>query len=72
MLMNIELLKEKIEASNIKKRAFKDALGVTYYTFNRKINGDSNFSINEMNILARMLKLTDKEKVRIFFGKQGC
>lgn len=70
--MNLELLKQKIDESNIKKKAFKDALGVTYYTFNRKINGESTFSINEMNILVMMLKLTDKDKIRIFFGKQGC
>lgn len=67
--MNYGLFKEKIKQSGIKKEAFKNAIGCTYNTLNRKLDGKSEFTINELNILANMLDLSRTDRLKIFFGK---
>lgn len=67
--MNYKLFKEKMDQSGIKKEVFKNAIGCTYYTFQMKMEGKSEFTIKELNILANILKLTRSERLNIFFGK---
>lgn len=66
--MDLELFRRKIKESKIKKSAFKDALGCTYYTFQQKMEGKTDFTVKEANVLSNMLHLTNEERLKIFFG----
>lgn len=66
--MNLELLRQKIDDSNIKKGALKEAIGCTYSTLSRKIDGKSDFTVKEMEKIVLLLRLTKSEKDKIFFG----
>lgn len=66
--MNIDKLKGKLVE---KKKTYADcseALGITITTFSNKMNGKSNFNVEEVNRLANYLDLRTEEKIDIFLN----
>lgn len=68
-MTNTELLKEFIDKSGLKLQFIAEALGISRYTLNNKIENRSQFKPGEMKTLCELLgikSLSDKE--RIFFA----
>lgn len=66
-MMNLELLKEKIANSGIARTAIAAALNMSMPTFYNRLSGEREFKASEMRELARVLKLSDSERDKIFF-----
>lgn len=67
-MVNYELLNEKIKASGLKLYAIADACGLTRQGFHNKISGEREFSHSEIVALCDVLRLTPKEREKIFFN----
>ena len=67
-LTNVEVLRAKIEASGLKLSYIAAELGISRYGLSKKLNCENEFKITEMKQLCNILKLTDKEKISIFFS----
>ncbi|WP_312907292.1 hypothetical protein [Tissierella praeacuta] len=66
--MNIDKLKGKLVE---KKKTYEDCanvLNISITTFSNKINGKGRLYIDEVNLLASYLELTDTEKIDIFLN----
>jgi predicted transcriptional regulator len=61
-------LSEAIENRGVKKSFVAQQIGVSVSTFWRKMKGSSEFTLNEIRIIAATLRLTDKEICDIFFS----
>lgn len=71
MMVNTQLLNDKIKASGLKKEYIAERLGITRSGFYKKATNGSEFTVKEVNIICDLLsitKLTDKES--IFFAKE--
>lgn len=68
-MTNVELLGEKIKASGISLTALAAALGVSVPTIYSRKKGESEFTASEIVKVAKMLKLSKKERDAIFFGE---
>lgn len=67
-MTNTELLREKIEQSGYKLQFIAKKVGITYQSLLNKINNRSDFRANEIQALYELLKLTEEERVEIFFA----
>lgn len=68
-MINVELLKNKIDESGYKLKFISKQLNITYQGFLNKINGSSEFKLSEISYLTDLLKLTIEEKELIFFNQ---
>ncbi len=66
--MNAGLLRQKIDESGYKLQFVARKLGITYQGFLKKLNGDTEFKISEVQALRSLLDLTDDEVDKIFFA----
>ncbi len=64
--MNKTLLKSKMALNNDNDRSLAEKMKITPASFSNKIRGKSKFTINEMNNIRKIYKLTDREFVEIF------
>lgn len=69
-MTNTALLREKIEESGYKMRFIAKKMGITYQGLLNKINNRSEFRANEIQVLYNFLRLTDEERVEIFFAHE--
>lgn len=60
-------LRLAITASGHSRKECADALGVSLYTFHRKLHNETEFKASEIAILCSFLNINDKEE--IFFAK---
>lgn len=67
-MTNTKILKEKINDSGYKLVFLAKKLGITSYTFMKKIKNKTEFKATEIKTLSKMLKINQKETVEIFFG----
>jgi len=65
--VDTELLKRTIERSGLKPSFISDTLGVSRQALNGKVNGKIAFRQSEVYVMCDLLRLTDEEKVQIFF-----
>jgi len=63
-----ELLKAKMVELHINADTLSDKLGINVTTLYRKINGDSEFNRNELNIIRDILNLSSDDMDAIFFA----
>ena len=49
------------------KRAIADKIGMPYYTFARRLKGDSEFRASEIEAISKALNLKVSERNAIFF-----
>ena len=69
-MIRTKLLKQKIEEEfgENKLTVFYDKMGKTPFTIRRKMNGEKEFTVAEVKKIAKLLHLTHKEILVIFFG----
>ena len=66
--MNVNELKGKITAKGMTIQAFCDQFGFVRSTFDRKLNGPSEFDRDEIERIINALSLTWDEARNIFFA----
>lgn len=64
--LDSDKLKGRLKENRLTYEDCASALGISVTTFSSKINGRSQFKLVEANKLAKLLKLTGKEKTEIF------
>lgn len=70
-MVNIKLLKEKIETKGYSPRTFSNKLGIDASTLYRRYkNKGEDFTIGEAEAIAEILDLTDDEFDSIFFARE--
>lgn len=69
-MTNTTLLKDFIERSGYKRSYIAECLGITTYSLLLKINNKSEFKANEIDILCRLLNISIRDRMRIFFARQ--
>jgi len=68
-MTNTELLKEKVRGSGIRNTFIADKLGISLTGWYRKMNGESPFTAEQIQILCGLLHITSlREKEDIFFA----
>ena len=68
MLVNTDLLNEKIEQSGLRISFIVENLGISRQGFDLKRNGKIAFRLSEVFVLCSLLNITDKEeKGKIFY-----
>ena len=65
--MKINLLKSKMSLYGDNNKKLAEKLNITPSAFSRKINGSSNFTIEEMKFIRKEYRLSDVEFLDIFF-----
>jgi hypothetical protein len=68
-MTNTKLLDHYIEKSGYKKSFVAQQIGLTTYGFSLKANNKSEFKANEIEALCRLLKISVKDRMAIFFAK---
>ena len=66
--MNVDKLRDKISSSRKTIEALAVYLGINMSTFYRKINGESDFTRNEIQLVKQKLGLSSSEVEAIFFA----
>lgn len=67
-MVNTQLLDERIAASGFKLSYIVENVGLSRQGFDKKRKGITPFRKAEVYVLSDMLKLTDEEKMKIFFA----
>ena len=68
--MNVDKLRDKMSSSRKTIEALAVYLGINMSTFYRKINGESDFTRNEIMLITSFLNLTADEVFAIFFANE--
>lgn len=68
-MTNTPLLEEYIQKSGYKKSFLAKELGITAYGFALKCNNSSEFKASEIDMLCKLLKISIKDRMAIFFAK---
>ena len=68
-MTNTLLLEEHIKKSGYKKKHLIKALGISRYGFTLKCTNKSEFKACEIDILCKLLNISVKERMAIFFAK---
>lgn len=67
-MTNTEMLKSAIDRKGLKQGYVAERLGITRQGFLKKLNNESEFKANEIQILHDLLGLSKSERDNIFFG----
>jgi len=68
--MDLNYLANKIEEIGIPISTIADKMGISRTTFYKKLNGERDFQISEIESICTILRLTDYEKKHIFFADE--
>lgn len=68
--MNKFMLDMKVKENGKTNEAMAKLLGIDVATYYRKRNGDSEFTLRELQVLRQELSLSPNEFDIIFFGKE--
>lgn len=68
MLFKSELLKAKMVAKGVSAKELADKIGINTVTLYRKINGKTEFTRSEMQIIKSVFNLNKGEMDSIFFA----
>ena len=66
--MDLNYLSKKIEEINIPISTIADKMGISRTTFYKKLNGERDFQVSEIESICDILRLTNDEKKHIFFA----
>lgn len=66
--MNLEYLNDRIAVSRIPITAIAEGLGLSRQSLYLKMKGERDFKTSEVTRLCEILRLTDEEKMLIFFA----
>lgn len=65
--MNGRALLALLTERKITQKKLCEAIGIDYTTFYRKVNGQTDFTRDEISAIARELKLSDEQIIELFF-----
>jgi hypothetical protein len=65
-----KILREKINECGYKLKYIASILGISHQGLINKLNNESEFKASEIQTLTNLLKLTTREKEKIFFAKK--
>lgn len=65
--MNVNMFKGKMVENELTQEQVAKELGISIPSFRRKMYNDK-FTISEINVLSRLLSLTEREFISIFFN----
>lgn len=69
LLVNTQLLEDKINSSGVKKGYLAEQLGISIQSFKRKCDNKNEFKLSEADIICKELGITSlKEKEKIFYN----
>lgn len=68
--MNLEYLNDRITVSRIPITAIAEGLGLSRQSLYLKMKGERDFKTSEVSKLCEILRLTDEEKMLIFFAEK--
>lgn len=69
-MVNTEVLRQKVVDSGLKYKSIAQALGLSSYGLQLKIDGSNDFKAGEISQICEMLNITSlEEKESIFFTK---
>lgn len=69
-MLNTQLLDEKIDKSGFKVGYLVESLGLSRNGFDKKRKGKTPFRTAEIYVLCDLLKLSESEKMAIFFANK--
>lgn len=69
-MVNIELLKQKIEESGYTVKYIAQSIGITRESLYNKMNRKTEFSAREIVMVTSLLKLNRDERDQIFFNEK--
>ncbi len=69
-MVNLKLLNEKIDNSGMTKTAIARKMGISRETLYQKTQGESEWTINNMETFSRALHLTEQETKVIFLSSE--
>lgn len=67
-MANLNKLNDLIECKGVKKTWLAEQLGITPQTLIYKLYGASDFKLQEVNTLCKILNIDEKETKQIFFN----
>ena len=67
-MTNTTLLEKYIEKSGYKKSYIAEQIGLTAWGFMLKVNNKSEFKASEIDALCKLLKISNKDRMAIFFA----
>lgn len=68
-MVDLKTLNKTIDQSGMKLSAISDKMGVTRTTLYNKVSGRTEFNASEIETLANVLHLSEKDRNSIFFAK---
>lgn len=69
-MVNSKMLKERAKSMGIRQKDIADALGLQQSTVNQKINNVRPMLLDEAEIMATLLKISNDEFAAYFFAKE--
>lgn len=69
-MIDVKLLEQKVEGSKLKRQAIYDALGISRWTWDNRMDGSGQFKLKEIQELCELLRLTAEERDLIFFAQK--
>lgn len=69
-MTDIKMLKTAIEESGFRNRFIADKLGLSPEGFYKKLRGETEFKVSEVERITDLLKLTSKKRDDIFFSNK--
>lgn len=67
-MYNQELMKAKLEDSGVTLTFIAKKTGMKYETLRRKLQGTHPWNLDEAKAVARVLKFSDSEIIKVFFA----
>ena len=68
--MDYAALERVVKDSGLKKSAIADKIGTNRTSFYLKLNGEREFSHSEILMLKKVLQMTDRDFMKIFFDER--
>lgn len=65
-----KLLNQKLEESGLNKVQLSRKIYLSYCCLFKRLTGDTKFTLDDMKIISKVLKLSDKEIVDCFFERE--
>ena len=67
-MTNTSMLEDQIEKSGYKKSFIAKQIGISAYALTMKINNESEFKANEINVISKLLNIDIQTRDAIFFA----
>ena len=63
-------LRGKIAENGLNQEKLAQAIGISHVSLSKKINGNTDFTLKEVNAIAKTLKLSNEDIIQIFIGER--